>query len=286
MIRILFSIFALILCTPVAMASNRGGPFPGADCNGDLLSRQQSRLGIGVLVEGRNGVKYLGVSPYAGSLHSAILTQINKRLSIKQILWMGELRFHVAGGGPVLVEANETSGHFKELRNSGFEARGRKVPLHNSVENLPGSVRSTEFKGYAFDVNNMRLAPELQKVQADVRHSIGTSLQAVATITLILAMDFTSAEDKQKYLRDFHQKNREDVILVNWLIRNLIEDQRLSNADSAFLLNLMSAFQRDLPLVEEIAATDQIALDTVMQKLTAIVNPDPDEATVELLRLP
>lgn len=286
MIRVLFSIFALIFLAPGAIASNRSGPFPGANCHADLLTDQQSRLGIGVLVEVQNGIKHLAVSPYAGSLHSAILHRLDRRLPIKRILWMGELRFRVEAGLPVLVEANETSGHFKDLRQSGFEARGRKVPVHNSVENLPSSVRSTEFKGYAFDVRNMRLAPELQKVQADVRHSIGTSLQAVATITIILAMNFTKPEEKQILLQEFHKNRKEDLILVNWLIQNLIDDQRLSNAESTFLLTLLSAFNRDLPLVEEIAATDLSTLDEVMQKLTAIVNPDPAEAKVEFFRLP
>lgn len=255
-------------------------------CLSDLRSGDPSfRLGIGVLAEGTDGSLVLGMSPYAGSVHSAIVDSLAASIEIKQILWMGENRRLIVDGKPVFSEANETSGYYAIIRDTGIEVGTRTVPVQNSYKNIPLSNRTVDFTGHVFDEKKMRLAKELQDVQGDVRHSIGNSLQVLSSVTQLIKSPRATFDSKTEVLNLIRGKHSADLILVRWLILNLFEEERIEATDMEVMMALINAYTRPMPVLAEIEVTDLEALAVVMGKISRMINPNLDGIRVDLYKL-
>ena len=111
-------------------------------CLVELEPAPAERLGIGVLIEDAQGGLFIGTSPYAGSVHSAIVAEMAERTALSRILWMGEIRFRIEQDRPLILEANESSGYYTQIRESGLTAHGRSVPVLNDVAQIPAELRA------------------------------------------------------------------------------------------------------------------------------------------------
>jgi len=255
------------------------------DCRGDLVSGPTDRLGIGVLALDENGGMHLGISTYSGSWHKGIVERLAKSIRLKKILWLGELRYDLVNGQPMVLEANETSGFYQLVKDKGFDQGGRRVPVLNSVAELPAEIRAKAFAGYNFDPQNMRLVPELRPIQEDVRHSMASVLMAISVTTQIMGLDVFSLENRRQRLKDFIRENQAKVKLASWLITDLIKEKRLPADEASFFLDLLELLQDEHTTVEEIAKVDTHEIDRLMLKLTRLINPTSEEMPVQFFKL-
>lgn len=259
--------------------------FAAESCWRTLLPVPAARLGIGVLVEDQGGRHWLGVSSYAGSNHRNIVQRFAERGDLKRVLWLGELRYATVQGLPEVVEANETSGYYREIRD-GLIWQGHAVEVRNSVNALPLKVRSADFQGYAFDPANQRLAKELQGIAGDVRHSVGNSLQVLVSASHLMKSERKTLSLRQSFLDHFVLSGQSHLALVNWLVLNLFEEGRINEDELAPIFQLNSKFNKPHPRVEDFADVDSARLDSVVRHLSQMISPSQTEAVVNLFEIP
>ncbi len=209
-----------------------------------MPSFQGSRLGIGVLGKDRNGQFILGISPYAGSQHRIIFHRLIHDFSLRQIVWMGELRYSIASGKPYISEANETSGYFKEIIDNGIQSDS-PVEVYNDVRELPEVLRSTYFSSSRFsEVGQARLARELQNIKGDVRHGLGNALQIMQSISRLAESDTIGPERKVEILEKALSENKDQIELIRWFTKTLLEENRLKAEDVNGVVDLINLLQK------------------------------------------
>lgn len=253
----------------------------GMFCQTQLLAR--SGLGIGAIVRSQRKI-YLGLAPYAGALHSNLITVMNNKHAIDSILWMGEVRYTIEKGIPKLLEANETSGYYYELSQQVDPKVGkRSVQVFNTLFNIPRSLRAETFKAFPFDPGNLRLVPELNGLKS-VRHDITAALQTIMTFTALMQIPNYNDDDRAKIYGDLMAKYSNDLVLAKWYVHHLVESHRVSS-DGTRHVSLLLEYLEKGQWQKVRREADQGVLEKELSALSSQANILADKMPYEIFEI-
>lgn len=201
------------------------------------LESTQPELSIGVLVESPDGKLYLGLSSYLSSKHSRVIENLAGLHGIRKILWMGELRYRLKGDGhPVLVEANETSGLYGEIK-AGKHLDGVDL-VENHVDNLPKSLRAPHFKSWTYDNENLHLISELNGLK-DIRHDLGSCFQLLVNAIFVL-QNSPSPQKAEAIISKFKGERHRDIHLIRWVMNQVVISRNVTHGELAELEKILN----------------------------------------------
>ena len=255
-------------------------------CQVALLGGFPSKLAIGVLAETTNGERYIGISPYAGSVHPVIARTMAESLALKEIFWLGEIRYRIVHGRPLVFEANETSKFYFLNKNSpSVDVNGQSVTMANDARRMPRNIRAPNFRATAFDEQNKRLARELEHIDGDIRHTIGNSLQILSSLVNSMRGEKYTFERKTWIIEEYTVKNVGDFVLVRWLIMNLLEDDRINGEDALLVISVLGMLDEGPSAITKIAQIDHDRFSVIIQYLSTMVDPNLSNAPVDLYQV-
>jgi hypothetical protein len=135
----------------------------------------ETRVLLGALVRGRDGVQSLGLTSYLGE-HAFILADFAKRkIDVQDYLWAGELRLLGTNLGPVILSANESSGHFarNKIRSNVFALRDFFSARSGNLLRL-----ADNFELHTYDAQHKHLfpMPEQDVSSENFRHDFKNAL--------------------------------------------------------------------------------------------------------------
>lgn len=260
---------------------------PQTTCTFELTGAlSSSRLGIGVLVRDANGEMRLGVSPYAGSLHDTIVYELLDKTDVDEIVWMGEVRYTKLDHRVELHEANETSGFYSRHAHSTLSRGDRRVAINNSVQHLYDFAENQNFHAYSYESGkNFRLAEELREVRGDIRHSIGNSLAVLRSATTLMTKESVPLERKGPVLETLKGAGSSHLRLINWLIDNLVQDERIVADEIEPLRKHVRALLNPEFKSEEFLNIDSASLCALIDRVAAYTVPGKYQAKIEIFRL-
>lgn len=214
------------LCAPV---------FAAGPCDNFLLPR----LGIGVLGRTLFGFPVLGVGPYVGVHHHDLIQIMSDRHFVVRLEWLGELRYAIDKGKPVIYEVNETSGHFMD--------GGSTIPMENNARSIPERWRANRFRANSYDDTRPHLDQTLNAVTGNVRHEILNTLTKLGSFLKIMGSPTFSISRKAGFIRHMRYEEYQSIQMMRWILHNLIQERAVSPLEVRELSQfLKDIYRRDL----------------------------------------
>lgn len=249
------------------------------------LLKGDSQYGVGVLVEDIHGKKHLALTYFAGSLHTFLLQRLHRNVEIRSLLWMGEMRYRRDKDNKIqIIQANETSGYFKELREKGLKLGGRDIIISNNSRALPMSVRAPDFEPIEYNPLTEHLATPASQLtkDPDIRHEIGNILALFTSGTRnLLHHSSDAAEITVRHLR---QEQNKPIKTLLRLIESVVHDSRLRPSDVENLVHYLHALENPLVTWQMIIAMPLEQIAAELKKVNDLIS-GPANLEIEIISL-
>ena len=248
---------------------------PIKNCATSLVAEEQdfeSLLNIAAIVHDFDGKPRLLTGSYMTGAHESLMLKAGP-FTIRDVSFLGEIRYKMVNGLPQISVANHSSGFYFDLQGKDWSTSGRTIPIRNDYESIPKSMRAFDFRGYRWNEGPVHLAPEFRGIKYNVRHYVQTSFNKLVSAKNELCRAYENQRPPRSIIVDYLKDNGFELdilgqVLTYYLDRNLMDYQKLPNVVATLILFYQDPIDlRSLCAIarEDLARESEIFLDLQFQ---------------------